>query len=378
MSWAAHELESYFIHKHVNARISFLAILLGCLLPDLFTKLPVYGFSFGVLHIHPQHDPWQYHRGWPGVGFTHSLMFGIVVATVILVVGRSRAWFLGIIIGSAAHVLTDMFDSVGTMVFFPFTTQHYAIGMWAYASQQGRYGDAAAYYSSLGGVWDFLWLCLAVTGWRVFTADYFFTHVEPSDHAWLWLRRTFALRDTAVLALYRAYFVYGGARIFAWFIWARVTRHAPLDWHWGGPYWVQKATTHYGTAAGATERTAQGALGLVVTCLILWVLVGRRLWQRAGVPVPPPRRIAPIPHEGWADVGVYAFAAVSLIVLGVWLTTPVLNWIVGPAFVVTVVTLLTPRVRRFQYQRSQTSHDSTALRAHRLAGRATPSTGTTS
>ena len=60
------------------------------------------------------------------------------------------------------------------------------------------------------------------------------------------------------------------------------------------------------------------------------------------------------------------------------LTTPVLNWIVGPAFVVTVVTLLTPRVRKFQYQRSQASHDSTALRAHRLAGRATPSTGTTS
>jgi hypothetical protein len=68
MSWAAHELESYFIQKHVKLRVSYLAILLGCLVPDLFTKLPVYGFSFGILHITPEHDPWKYHRGWPGVG----------------------------------------------------------------------------------------------------------------------------------------------------------------------------------------------------------------------------------------------------------------------------------------------------------------------
>jgi membrane-bound metal-dependent hydrolase YbcI (DUF457 family) len=359
MSWAAHELESYFIQKHVKVRVSYLAILLGCLLPDLFTKLPVYGFSFGILHIKPEHNPWKYHRGWPGVGFTHSLMFGIVFAIVVLAIGRSRAWFLGIIIGSAAHVLTDMFDSVGTMLLFPFTTQHYTIGMWAYASQQGRYGDAAAYYSSLGGVWDFLWLCLAITGRKVFTAEFFFTRVEPNDGAWSWIRRTFAVRDTAILALYRAYFVYGAARIFAWFIWARLTQHVPLDWTWGGPFWVMKATTHYGTFEGIVARTLLGLVGLALTCRILWLVLVRRLWQRGKDP-DPPRRIAPIPQEGRADLAIYVFTWLSLIALGAWLTTPILNWIVGPAYVVTVVSLVTPRVRRFQYRRSLSSQS----RAH--------------
>jgi hypothetical protein len=286
-------------------------------------------------------------------------MFGIVFAIVVLAIGRSRGWFVGIIIGSAAHVLTDLFDSVGTMLFFPFTTQHYTIGMWAYASQQGRYGDAAAYYSSLGGVWDFMWLCLAITGWKVFSAAFFFTHVEPNDGAWAWLRRTFALRDTAILALYRAYFVYGAARIFAWFIWARTTRDAPLDWSWGGPFWVMKATTHYGTCGGIVVRTLLGVAGLALTCMILWVVLVRWLWQRGKDPHPP-RRIAPIPHEGRADLAIYVFTWLSLIALGVWLTTPILNWIVGPAYVVTVVSLLTPRVRRFQYRRSLSSQS----RAH--------------
>jgi len=30
MSWAAHELESYFLQKHVKVKVSYLAILLGC------------------------------------------------------------------------------------------------------------------------------------------------------------------------------------------------------------------------------------------------------------------------------------------------------------------------------------------------------------
>ena len=250
---------------------------------------------------------------------------------------RSRAWFVGLVIGSAAHVLTDTFDSVGTMLFFPFTTQHYTIGMWAYASQQGRYGDAAAYYSSLGGVWDFFWLCLAAGGWRVFSAGYFTSVVEPNDGAWHWLRRRFNLRDTAVLAMYRAYFVYGGCRIFAWFAWARLRRHAPLDWSWGGPFWVQVTTT---AAPPACRRTLHGVWvwRCSARCSAGWCV--RRLWRRGGDPQPLPRRVVPMRDEDWSDVAVYAVAAGSLIGLGVWLTTPILNWIVGPAWVVTVVSLL--------------------------------------
>ena len=48
MSWAAHELESYFLQKHVSVKVSYLAVLAGCLLPDQFTKLPVYGFASGT------------------------------------------------------------------------------------------------------------------------------------------------------------------------------------------------------------------------------------------------------------------------------------------------------------------------------------------
>jgi Kef-type K+ transport system membrane component KefB len=42
------------------------------------------------------------------------------------------------------------------------------------------------------------------------------------------------------------------------------------------------------------------------------------------------------------EVGVYLFTALALIVLGVFLTSKILNWIVGPAFVVAMVTTLTP------------------------------------
>ena len=46
------------------------------------------------------------------------------------------------------------------------------------------------------------------------------------------------------------------------------------------------------------------------------------------------------------EVGVYLFTAVALIVLGIFLTSKILNWIVGPAFVVAMVTMVTPLVLR--------------------------------
>ena len=75
----------------------FLGIAVGTLGPDLFTKAFVYNAD----------DPAQFHRGWPGVGFTHSLSFGVLLAVVVLAVTRSRSWALGILIGQWAHVLTD-------------------------------------------------------------------------------------------------------------------------------------------------------------------------------------------------------------------------------------------------------------------------------
>ena len=44
------------------------------------------------------------------------------------------------------------------------------------------------------------------------------------------------------------------------------------------------------------------------------------------------------------EVWVYLFTAAALIVLGIFLTSKILNWIVGPAFVVAMVTIVTPQV----------------------------------
>ncbi len=287
MSWAAHELESYFLQKHVKVNVSYAAVLLGCLLPDLFTKLPVYGLHIGNTELLKAHFPAKYHRGWPGVGFTHSLFFVFLFALVLLAATRSRGWFVGLCIGGVAHVLTDMFDTVGTMAFFPFTTLHYSTGMWAYASQEGRYGDAAAYYSSLGGVWDFLWLCLAVAGYQVFSRQYFLATVEPSDPLWARLDRRFEPSERAQLALYRAFFVYGACRIFAWFLWARLLNPKrgteTLDWSWGGPGWVDKAPRFQRTSSWTefVVLSANGATFFALAVSGIWVLVGRKLWTRA-------------------------------------------------------------------------------------------------
>jgi hypothetical protein len=159
--------------------------------------------------------------------------------------------------------------------------------MWAYASQEGRYGDASAYYSSLGGVWDFLWVCIAVGGPKVFTRAFFLEKVVGDDPAWGWLKRRFRLSDTVLLAVYRAYFVYGACRVFGWFIWARLLNpnrgEQVLDWSWGGPSWVDKAPDFQtaDTWAGYVGNTLLGATGLALTAWLLWRLAGRRLWERA-------------------------------------------------------------------------------------------------
>ena len=167
MSWAAHEFENYFIQKHVGLKASFLAIVLGTQLPDLFTKSLVYGSD----------DPAKFHRGWPGVGFTHSFIFGFAFAVLVLSITRSRGWALGILIGQWAHVLTDVADSAGVMLFFPFSIEPVTVNMWRHAAAEGRFGDAAAYYSSLGVVWDLFWLVVVLLVARKALAPSYFREV---------------------------------------------------------------------------------------------------------------------------------------------------------------------------------------------------------
>jgi membrane-bound metal-dependent hydrolase YbcI (DUF457 family) len=151
MSWAAHDLEPYVIQKELGKRVAFVPLLIGSYAPDLTSKWFVYGVTLVGVELKAE-NPAQFHRGWPGVGFTHSLMFGVLVGLLLYVIWRNKVVAYSFVIGQWAHALTDTGDTVGTMLFFPFTDHLFSVGAWAYAGQTGRYTDAGAYFSGLGFV----------------------------------------------------------------------------------------------------------------------------------------------------------------------------------------------------------------------------------
>lgn len=291
MSWAAHELEAYVIQKHVKRPVSFLAILIGSLAPDMLTKLPVYGISIGSFSLKAS-DPAFYHRGWPGVGPTHSLMFGVIIALLVLYFTKNRPWALGLLLGQWAHSLSDMFDSAGTMLFFPFTTQNYSTGMWAYAAGEGRYGDAAAYYSSLGGVWDLFWVGVVLVSIGVASTSYFHSRVRQEDRTWDWMGRRFGMPNEVLVAVYRAYLIYGACRVFGWGLWARFLNpnrgEQVVDLSWGGPHWVESVSIPAESTSQFVLSTVWGVGMTALAFTLIWQFIGKPLWDRAHDPVPAP------------------------------------------------------------------------------------------
>jgi membrane-bound metal-dependent hydrolase YbcI (DUF457 family) len=290
MSWAAHEFEDYFIQKHLDIRASFLAICIGTYLPDSVTKHLVYEHPLDAAH---------FHRGWPGVGYTHSLMFGFVLAVLVLAVTKSRAWALGLFIGEWAHVFTDISDTAGVMAFFPFSTDNVTIGMWKHTASQGRGGDGAAYYSGLGGIWDFFWFLMVIFFARdVLRTDYFRRIVVPNDpKPWAFLQRRLHLSENGLLAFYRGLFLYGAVRMVAWFIYARFQVKVPWQPVWGGPKYVPGNHLDHGSVIDVVGRLALGAVALAVFLYLAWVIFVRRLWNRAA---PPPLTVS-APEPGSAD-----------------------------------------------------------------------------
>ncbi len=244
MSWAAHQFETYAIQAHLPkrwaGRISYLAIVAGDQIPDFVAKFWVYGFDIGDTHYGAE-EPFKFHRGWPGAGFSHSLGFAVLLCGLVYLITRSRGWSAGLLLGMAAHSITDINDTVGTMLAFPFSTENFSIGTWAYAATPGgKYLDARAYYSSFGFVMDALWLVILLLTWRVLTERYWREVVVPADpKVWAWLGRRFPER--ALLAVYRATFFYGLTRMIAWTSWAHVLHPDRLrgwDLTWGGPDWI--------------------------------------------------------------------------------------------------------------------------------------------
>lgn len=63
--------------------------------------------------------------------------------------------------------------------------------------------------------------------------------------------------------------------------------------------------------------------------------------------MPDPQQSDDLSVDVRAERIAYAVAIVGLITIGVFVRTPILNWIVGPAFVVTVVVTLTPVLSRY-------------------------------
>jgi hypothetical protein len=73
MSWAAHELENFWLLKHLGMRVSYLGLLLGALSPDFLTKVYAYGITIAG-HTCKADNAAQFHHGSPGMGFTTSIM----------------------------------------------------------------------------------------------------------------------------------------------------------------------------------------------------------------------------------------------------------------------------------------------------------------
>jgi membrane-bound metal-dependent hydrolase YbcI (DUF457 family) len=256
VSWAAHQFEIYAVQAHLprkmRGQVSFWGIFLGDFTPDFLSKFWVYGITIGGTH-YGSDLPHQWHRGWPGMGFTHTLFFGVLAMLGVWAWKRNRAFAIGYLFGYAAHALTDVNDSVGTMLLFPFTTANWTLETWAYAAtvEGGKYLDAAAYYSSFGLVMDLFWFAVVLFSWRVFTREYWRTQVVPVDpHVWAWFGRW--LPERGLLALYRATMFYGVSRLVAWTTWAHVLerpvidgavrRGYPMDWSWKGPWWLDART----------------------------------------------------------------------------------------------------------------------------------------
>ena len=243
MSWAAHDVEPYLVKLHLGGaegklgfKISFVAVLLGSWGPDVFTKWFIYGINVFGYEIKAE-NPAAWHRSFPGLGFTHSLAFGIAVGLLCLLVTRHKGWAVGLMIGVWAHVLSDTLDSNGVMLFFPLSFERVSFGAWAYAGSTGRYVDGAAYFSSLGFVWDGFWIALVLLNWRVLTADYFHRVVAPGDPFWGWLGGV--LPGQALVVLYRGAMFYGVCRWVAWLAWAHILNDNAFDLTWGGPDWVE-------------------------------------------------------------------------------------------------------------------------------------------
>ena len=164
------------------------------------------------------------------MGLTHTVFFGMLLASLLWVWKRNRALTIGFMLGLAAHVLTDVNDSVGTMLLFPFTTLNWTLRTWGYGASVdgGKYLDAAAYYSSLGLVMDLFWLVVVLCSWHVLDPGVLADASGSRRRAHLGVVQATSFPTADFYALYRSIFFYGVARLIAWSIWAHILSARPV------------------------------------------------------------------------------------------------------------------------------------------------------
>jgi hypothetical protein len=124
MSWAAHQFEVYAVQAHLpkkmRGNVSFWRIFLGDFTPDFLSRFWVYGITIngrarrrrGAAQV----APWV-----AGDGSDAHAVHGALLAGAFWLWKRNRAFTVGYLLGYAAHALTDVNDSVGTILLFPFS-----------------------------------------------------------------------------------------------------------------------------------------------------------------------------------------------------------------------------------------------------------------
>lgn len=120
MSITAHYTEQYVL-KYYFPRLNFRWLVVGSAFPNLFLIDRIFMFLIDT----------KMHRDYL-FGHFHTLIVPLACSLLVWwIFGRNPG--LCFLIGSWLHVLTDIFDELGVMLFWPITNTKYAVGIWPWS-----------------------------------------------------------------------------------------------------------------------------------------------------------------------------------------------------------------------------------------------------
>ncbi|MCK4758064.1 MAG: metal-dependent hydrolase [Thermoplasmata archaeon] len=221
MCWFAHDLEPFALKALFKRKLSLIWLLFGSLSPDLFTKTFI---QFGLIPV--------YQHRHVGIGITHTFFFGLLVGYILYLIFNKHSThkyakivLISFVIGQWSHVVFDMFDTSGCMIFFPFNIELYSFGFWQYGAQLHFWGDLYVFFHSAAIIIESIWLVYAWShGWQMMTNKYFVKEILIHEKlAWItdkfgeWTGKA----RYVARVLYSFYFV-GGLRLPIWMLYVWV------------------------------------------------------------------------------------------------------------------------------------------------------------